>query len=83
MTVEIKVTVDMCFIKKQVHSILLEIWRKMVAQSMITRFWRLWQCSYYKVRLWVLMRDQSLTHLSTDISLIPKHILNLNISLES
>ena len=38
---------------------------------------------FLKVRLWVLMRDQTLTHLSTDISLIPKHILNHNISLES
>ena len=36
-----------------------------------------------KVRLWVLLRDQTLTHLSIDISLIPKYILNHNISLES
>ena len=34
-----------------------------------------------KVRLWVLLRDQTLTHLSIDISLIPKYILNHNISL--
>ena len=38
---------------------------------------------YVKVRLWVLMRDQTLAHLSTDISLIPEYILNHNISLES
>ena len=36
-----------------------------------------------KVRLWVLMRDQTLTHLSADISLIPKHILDHNISLKN
>ena len=36
-----------------------------------------------KVRLWVLMHDQTLTHLSTDISLISKHNLNHNISLGS
>ena len=36
-----------------------------------------------KVRLWVLLRDQTLTHLSIDISLIPEYILNHNISLES
>ena len=36
-----------------------------------------------KVRLWVSLRDQTLTHLSVDISLIPKYILNHNISLES
>ena len=36
-----------------------------------------------KVRLWVLMRDQTLTHLSSDISLIPKPILNHNISLKT
>ena len=35
-----------------------------------------------KVRLWVLMRDQTLTHLSNDISLIPKHFLNHNVSLQ-
>ena len=38
---------------------------------------------YLKVRLWVLLRDQTLTHLSIDISLIPEYILNHNISLES
>ena len=38
---------------------------------------------YLKVRLWVLMRGQTLIHLSTDILLIPKHILNHNTSLES
>ena len=36
-----------------------------------------------EVRLWVLLRDQTLTHLSSDISLVPKYILNHNISLES
>ena len=36
-----------------------------------------------KVRLWVLMRDETLKHLSTDISLISKHNFNHNISLES
>ena len=36
-----------------------------------------------KVRLWVLMRDQSLTHLCIDISLIPQHILDHDISLKS
>ena len=29
------------------------------------------QVKSFKVRLWVLMRDQTLTHLSADISLIP------------
>ena len=36
-----------------------------------------------KVRLWVSMRDQTLTHLCVDISLIPRHILDQNISLKS
>ena len=38
---------------------------------------------HLKVRLRVLLRDQTLTHLSIDISLIPEYILNCNISLES
>ena len=40
---------------------------------------------YYilKVRLWVLMRDQSLTHLCIDILLIPLHIVDHDISLKS
>ena len=41
------------------------------------------QCDILKVRLWVLMRDQTLTHLSADMSLIPGHILDHNISLKS
>ena len=36
----------------------------------------------FKVRLWVLRRDQNLTHLCVDISLIPKHILDHDISLK-
>ena len=40
-------------------------------------------CDMLKVRLWVLMRGQTLTHLCLDISLITKHILDHNISLES
>ena len=36
-----------------------------------------------KFRLWVLMRDQSLTHLCIDISLIPQHILDHKISSKS
>ena len=37
----------------------------------------------FKVRLWVMMRDQTLTHLCIDISLIPQHILDHNVSLKS
>ena len=44
-------------------------------------FW--FELRYLKVRLWALVRDQTLTHLSIDISVIPKYILNHNISLES
>ena len=34
------------------------------------------KCEVFKVRLWVLMRYQTLTHQCIDILLIPKHILD-------
>ena len=37
----------------------------------------------FKVTLWVLRRDEPLVHVSIDISLITKHILDHDISLES
>ena len=38
---------------------------------------------YLKDTLWVWRRDELLVHVSIDISLITKHILNHDISLES
>ena len=37
----------------------------------------------FKDTLWVLRRDEPLVHVSIDISLITKHILDHDISLES
>ena len=39
--------------------------------------------SYLKDILWVLRRDESLVHVSVDISLITEHILDHDISLKS
>ena len=44
---------------------------------------KMWHRKKIKDTLWVLRRDELLVHVSVDISLITKHILDHVISLES